>query len=184
MLPKLLPYKPPTTEKSYKFHSKHKQENNLDPNDGISRLCSACNLPIFSTPFVATESGSGYLHDQCSDLPIDLDGSDLHNSLEPLQRQPNLHESRCSKCKAVCGDVLYRCRDEECNFQLDVTCAWLVKIMHRSHDHRLTVIRCSKGFSCSACGTDTMLIVSEAWSAERELGVKNRLIAESSSVKQ
>ncbi|XP_042034257.1 uncharacterized protein LOC121780693 [Salvia splendens] len=142
-------------KKAYKFHSKHKEENKLDPDDGNSSLCSACNIPIFSTPFkLETEPRSGYVHDQCSNLPVDLDGSDLHPSLEPLQRQPNLHKSRCSKCNAVCGDVLYRCWDKECNFQLDVTCAWTVKIMHRSHDHRLTVIRCSAGFFCQACGTE------------------------------
>ncbi|KAL1531815.1 hypothetical protein AAHA92_31909 [Salvia divinorum] len=141
-------------KRAYKFHSKHKEENNIDPDEGNSRLCSACNLPIFSTPFKATESGSGYLHDQCSDLPVDLDGSDLHPSLEPLKKQPNLQKSRCSKCDAVCGDVVYHCRGAECNFQLDVTCALPVKILHRSHDHRLTVIRCSAGFSCSACGTE------------------------------
>ncbi|KAG6389947.1 hypothetical protein SASPL_151422 [Salvia splendens] len=132
---------------------KHKIENNLDPDEGNSRLYSACKLPIFTTPFKATESGSGYLHNQCSNLSINLDGSDLHPSLEPLEKRPNLHDSKCSKCKAVCGDVMYRCRDAECDFQLDVTCAWPVKIMHRSHDHRLTVNRCCRGFSCSACQT-------------------------------
>ncbi|XP_047953627.1 uncharacterized protein LOC125199766 [Salvia hispanica] len=138
------------------FHSKHKEENNIDPDDGNSKLCGACNVPIFSTPFKATESGSGYLHDQCSNLPIDSDCSDLHPSLEPLEKQPNLEKSNCSHCKAVCGDVLYRCRGPGCGFQLNVTCAWTVKIMHRSHDHRLTVFRCSAAdasFACCACGT-------------------------------
>ena len=108
-------------KKYYKFHSKHKEENNLDPDEGNSRQCSACSLPIFSTPFKETESGSDYVHDQCSIPPIDLDGSDLHPSLEPLRKQPNLDESKCSKCVAVCGDVMYRCRGAECGFQLDVT---------------------------------------------------------------
>ncbi|XP_047965543.1 uncharacterized protein LOC125210010 [Salvia hispanica] len=140
----------------FTFHNKYKEESiNLDPDDGNSRLCCACNLPLFSTPFKATEPGSGYLHDQCSNLPIDLDGDELHPSSRPLQKRPNnLPESNCSICKAVCGDVVYRCRGVGCDFQLDVTCALPVKILHRSHDHRLTVIRCSKGFYCSACGTE------------------------------
>ncbi|KAG6389948.1 hypothetical protein SASPL_151423 [Salvia splendens] len=150
----ITPIRPTYTEKSFRFHSKYKEENNIDLDEGNSSLCSACNLPIFSTPFKATESGSGYLHDQCSNLPIDLDGNELHPSVEPLKKQPNLHESKCSKCDAVCGNVVYCCRDAECDFQLDVTCALPVKIMHRSHDHRLTVIRCSAGFSCSVCGTE------------------------------
>ncbi|KAL1531817.1 hypothetical protein AAHA92_31911 [Salvia divinorum] len=147
----------PLAVESIRFHSKRKDENNLDPDDGSSRLCTACNLPIFSTPFKETESRSGYLHDQCSDLPTDLEGNDLHPSLEPLEKRPNnLPESNCSNCEAVCGDVVYRCRGAECNFQLDVTCAWTVKIMHRSHDHKLTVIRCSAAdasFACCVCGT-------------------------------
>lgn len=149
----------PRRAASIRYHSKHKQENIIDPDDGNFRLCSACKLPIFSTPFkTRTESRSGssvYLHDQCSKPPKQLEESDLHPSLEPLALQPNLHESRCSKCDAVCGDVLYHCRDIRCNFQLDLMCALTIKIMHRSHDHRLTVIRSTENasYACGACGT-------------------------------
>ncbi|XP_057765708.1 uncharacterized protein LOC130986334 [Salvia miltiorrhiza] len=150
----------PRGAESIRFHSKHKQENNIDPDDGNSRLCVACMQPIFSTPFKALESRSGgaarYLHDHCSALPRELEDNDLHPSLEPLRLQLNLHKSRCSKCNAVCGDVLYRCRDQQCDFQLDMICARTVKIVHRSHDHRLTVIRsgADASFACGACGTE------------------------------
>lgn len=143
----------------------HKEENKIDPDDRNSRLCSACNLPIFATRSQATESGSGYLHNQCSNLPMDLDGSDSHPSLEPLQKLPNLRKGSCSNCDAACGDVLYCCRGPGCGFQLDVKCALTVKILHWSHDHRLMVIRCSAAdasFACCACGTGHSLGLSWA----------------------
>ena len=69
-------------------------------------------------------------------LPIDLDGSNLHPSSRsgPISTKANAPSAR--PFAGMC-----------CTVVALLTCAW-------SHDHRLTVIRCSKGFSCSACWTE------------------------------
>ncbi|KAH6771407.1 hypothetical protein C2S52_016210 [Perilla frutescens var. hirtella] len=150
----------PRGVKSIIFHSRHKRENNIDPDDGNSWLCNACKLPIFSTPFIALHrSGGGgeslYHHDQCNNLPKALEGSDLHSSMMPLALHRSIHGARCTNCDALCGSVLYSCIDPRCDFRLDVKCARVIRIVHRSHDHGLTAIRMAPDavFACGACGT-------------------------------
>ncbi|GFP89666.1 hypothetical protein PHJA_001110400 [Phtheirospermum japonicum] len=103
--------------------------NNIDPDHGNSRFCNACRLPIFSTPLVTTTAL--LLHDQCAfdHLPPKLKAHPLHP-----REELTLHQRSTTI--------------------LDLACALTIKILHRSHEHRLTAIRgTSCSFICAACGT-------------------------------
>ncbi|KAI3471552.1 hypothetical protein Pfo_028202 [Paulownia fortunei] len=129
-------------------------ENNLDPDDGNSLSCSACRLPIFSTPFIKINNSNYLLHDQCANLPKELMDHVLHPG-QPLilqENHPTLATNSCVKCKALCGSMFYKCPDSACALQLDVLCSMTIKILHRSHEHRLMVTRGIDSF-CDACGT-------------------------------
>ncbi|GFP98078.1 hypothetical protein PHJA_001951900 [Phtheirospermum japonicum] len=128
-------------------------ENNLDPDDGNSLVCGACRLPIFSTPFITTADDI-ILHDQCANLPNKLEGHVLHPA-EPLVRRENRTTTNtCSRCRSTCGTVFYNCDYLGCKIQLDVLCALAIKILHRSHEHRLTAEKgTSYSFICAVCGT-------------------------------
>ncbi|KAI3472156.1 hypothetical protein Pfo_029644 [Paulownia fortunei] len=68
----------------------------------------------------------------------------------PKHTSPTHH---CVKCNAICGSMWYKCPDSPCGIQLDVLCALTIRILHRSHEHRLTAIRGTASFICGACGT-------------------------------
>ncbi|XP_057810302.1 uncharacterized protein LOC131024781 [Salvia miltiorrhiza] len=134
------------------------EENGIDPDDGNSWMCSACTLPIFSTPFttINTRHGQVLLHDQCANLPKKLMDNAFHPGA-PLMLKENWDSSSsqsCRECSKTCGSMFYQCLDPSCDFRLDLLCSLQIKILHRSHEHRLTaVIRGRAAFRCSACGT-------------------------------
>ncbi|KAL3635507.1 hypothetical protein CASFOL_020054 [Castilleja foliolosa] len=134
--------------------------NKIDPDDGNSLVCTACCLPIFSTPFITSVDHNLAMHDQCANdhLPPQLKGHPLHKGDLILSVNNNTNNNSCSRCLTVCSGRFYECKDTfvnfKCNFQLDLTCALTIKILHRSHEHRLTAIRGkSYSFVCAACGT-------------------------------
>ncbi|KAH6758009.1 hypothetical protein C2S52_023090 [Perilla frutescens var. hirtella] len=136
------------------------EENNIDPDDGNSWICSACTLPIFSTPFKISyefrkENVKLLLHDQCASLPEKLMDHPLHpgQALHLVKNQDSSSIS-CDKCREECGSMFYKCTDRFCGLRLDLLCSLpMTKILHRSHQHRLMVIRGLASFICSACGT-------------------------------
>ncbi|XP_057763829.1 uncharacterized protein LOC130985073 [Salvia miltiorrhiza] len=143
-------------ENFYPYHIRiRSEENGVDPDDGNSWMCSACTLPIFSTPF-NTKHGQ-FLHDQCANLPKKLMDNAFHPGV-PLVLKENWDSSSsqysCDECSKKCGSMFYQCLEPYCDFRLDLLCSLQIKILHRSHEHRLTaVIRGRAAFSCSACGT-------------------------------
>ncbi|GFQ05454.1 hypothetical protein PHJA_002689500 [Phtheirospermum japonicum] len=153
-------------------------ENKIDPDDGNTVACDACRLPIFSTPFVTTTTvdPSVLLHDQCTNdhLPPILKAHPLHPwgdlILHPgtTTSSPSLYN--CNRCDSICGSKFYVCGGSsssssssygyfdynECDIKLDLSCALTIKILHRSHEHRLTAIKGKSllsSFICGACGT-------------------------------
>ncbi|KAL3637264.1 hypothetical protein CASFOL_019563 [Castilleja foliolosa] len=150
-------------------HRRHVEaENNIDPDDGNTMVCNACRVPIFSTPFITTVDPDHHdnnnpdviVHDQCASdhLPTRLEGRNRH----PLHQGDDLilhqHSTTttpyCSRCRSTCGSMFYKCRTN-CGFQLDLLCAVTIKILHRSHHHRLTATRGKSlsSFICGACGS-------------------------------
>ncbi|CAA0818449.1 Unknown protein [Striga hermonthica] len=145
-------------------------ENLADPDDTNSWTCSACRLPIFSTPFVVDKSGGNnlLLHDQCSDqsLPPELSGHTLHlrGALILRYHLPEEDDDAryyCTRCLSICGSKFYDCQMGDvvdCEVRLDLPCALSVTVLHRSHEHRLTAVKehawpmSSHSFVCSACG--------------------------------
>ncbi|KAH6767822.1 hypothetical protein C2S52_018805 [Perilla frutescens var. hirtella] len=134
------------------------EENSIDPDDGNSWVCSACTLPIFSTPFQRSKQNVKLLlHDQCASFPEKLMDHPLHPR-QALQLVKNEDSSSstisCDKCSEKCGSMFYKCTDSDCDLRLDLLCSLpMIKILHRSHQHRLMVIRGSASFICGACGT-------------------------------
>ncbi|KAH6812462.1 hypothetical protein C2S51_026224 [Perilla frutescens var. frutescens] len=60
----------------------------------------------------------------------------------------------CHKCREKWGSMFYKCMDSSCGLRLDLLCSLpMIKILHRSHEHRLMVIRGLASFICGACGT-------------------------------
>ncbi|KAH6757434.1 hypothetical protein C2S51_038831 [Perilla frutescens var. frutescens] len=138
------------------------EENTIDPDDGNSWICSACTLPIFSTPFKISyqkskENAKLLLHDQCASLPEKLMDHPLHprQALHLVKNDDSSASTiSCKKCREKCGTMFYKCIDSFCGLQLDLLCSLpMIKILHRSHEHRLMVIRGSASFICGACGT-------------------------------
>ncbi|XP_057763828.1 uncharacterized protein LOC130985071 [Salvia miltiorrhiza] len=132
-------------------------ENGVDPDDGNSWMCSACTLPIFSTPFttINTKHGQVLLHDQCANLPKKLMDNAFHPGA-PLMLKENWDSSSsqsCRECGKKCGSMFYQCLDSSCDLRFDLLCSLQIKILHRSHKHRLTMVRGRAAFRCSACGT-------------------------------
>ncbi|KAL3637269.1 hypothetical protein CASFOL_019568 [Castilleja foliolosa] len=142
-------------------------ENKIDPDDGNSMVCNACCVPIFSTPFITivdpnNNNPNVIMHDQCANdhLPPRLEGRHpLHPGDDLILHQHStttsiINNSNCSRCLSTCGSRFYKCRSN-CGFQLDLLCALTIKILHRSHKHRLTAIRGQSLSSifCGACGT-------------------------------
>lgn len=129
------------------------KETAIDPDDGNSWKCSACNLPIFSTPF--KRKRGHFLHDQCAYLPKKLKNNVFH--LKPLALKENwdlCEPYSCDKCSSKCGTLYYECMHTNyCNLRLDLLCSMQVEILHRSHEHRLMVVRGPASFLCGACGT-------------------------------
>ncbi|KAH6758010.1 hypothetical protein C2S52_023091 [Perilla frutescens var. hirtella] len=139
------------------------EENSIDPDDGNSWVCSACALPIFSTPFKTSyqwskENDKLLLHDQCASLPLKLMDHPFHPR-QALYLVLNEDSSSstismyCDKCSDECGRMYYACIDSSCGLRLDLLCSLQIKILHRSHEHRLMVIRGSASFVCGVCGT-------------------------------
>ncbi|KAL3637324.1 hypothetical protein CASFOL_019623 [Castilleja foliolosa] len=143
-------------------------ENKMDPDDGNSMVCNACRLPIFSTPFITTvvdpdgdqNNNPIVFHDQCvndrlprelKDHPLDPDG-DLILSQQNTNTNTNTNVVyNCSRCESICGSSFYKGRFDE----FDLVCALTIKILHRSHSHRLRAIRGKSlsSFTCGACGS-------------------------------
>ncbi|GER31536.1 cysteine/Histidine-rich C1 domain family protein [Striga asiatica] len=101
------------------------------------------------------------MHDECSgEFPQKLKGHVLHPKGDLIlhhQHPSTPLDARlsCARCGSTCGTIFYKCPDDDsnCNFTLDLKCAWPIRVLHRSHRHRLTVKRrrgCS--FTCYACG--------------------------------
>ncbi|GFP91629.1 hypothetical protein PHJA_001306900 [Phtheirospermum japonicum] len=145
-------------------------ENKIDPDYGKSWLCNACRLPIFSTPFVTTTTvdPSVLLHDQCTNdhLPPILKAHPLHPGKDLILHpgtttsSPSLYN--CNRCDSICGSRFYicGCGYDNCEIKLDLSCALTIKILHKSHAHRLTAIK-GKSLSslfCTACGTQHQLL--------------------------
>ncbi|KAH6812870.1 hypothetical protein C2S51_021888, partial [Perilla frutescens var. frutescens] len=139
------------------------EENSIDPDDGNSWVCSACALPIFSTPFKTSyqwskENDRLLLHDQCASLPLKLMDHPFHprQALYLVMNEDSSSSTismSCDKCSDECGRMYYACIDSSCGLRLDLLCSLQIKILHRSHEHRLMVIRGSASFVCGACGT-------------------------------
>ncbi|KAL3635509.1 hypothetical protein CASFOL_020056 [Castilleja foliolosa] len=135
--------------------------NKIDPDDGNSLVCSACRLPIFSTPFMTYVDHDHNLtmHDQCAnDLPPQLNGHPLHPKGDLILSvdDDNNNNNSCNRCHTICVGRFYKCRESyyNCRFTLDLTCALTIKILHRSHEHRLAAVRGkSYSFVCASCGT-------------------------------
>ncbi|CAA0818454.1 Unknown protein [Striga hermonthica] len=143
-------------------------ENMADPDEANSWTCTACRLPIFSTPFVEDRLG-GRLHDQCSDkyLPLQLPSHPQHprEALILRHQLPEEHDDAryyCTRClSSCCGSKFYACPMVDvgdCDFVFDLPCALSIKVLHRSHGHRLTAVKgnprsiSSLTFVCNACG--------------------------------
>ncbi|KAH6767812.1 hypothetical protein C2S52_018795 [Perilla frutescens var. hirtella] len=143
------------------YHTRiESEENSIDPDDGNSWVCSACRLPIFSTPFQISYQRSKknaklLLHDECASLPEKLIDHPLHpREALHLVKNEDFSSISCDKCREECGSLLYRCYNFSCGLRLDLLCSLpMIKILHRSHKHRLMVIRGSASFICGACGT-------------------------------
>ncbi|KAH6831773.1 hypothetical protein C2S53_010998 [Perilla frutescens var. hirtella] len=138
------------------------EENSIDPDDGNSWVCSACALPIFSTPFKTSyqwskENDKLLLHDQCASLPLKLMDHPFHPRqalyLVMNEDSSSFIPTSCDKCSDECGRMYYACIDSSCGLRLDLLCSLQIKILHRSHEHRLMVIRGSASFVCGVCGT-------------------------------
>ncbi|KAH6831775.1 hypothetical protein C2S53_011000 [Perilla frutescens var. hirtella] len=134
------------------------EENSIDPDDGNSWVCSACTLPIFSTPFQRSKQNVELLlHDQCAALPKKLMDHPFHprQALHLVKNEDSSSSTiSCDKCNQKCGSMFYKCFDSDCDLRLDLLCSLpMIKILHRSHEHRLMVIRGSASFICGACGT-------------------------------
>ncbi|GER49892.1 cysteine/Histidine-rich C1 domain family protein [Striga asiatica] len=116
-------------------------ENMADPDDVNSWTCSACRLPIFSTPFVVDKSrGSNLLlHNKCSD-----------ESLPPKLTAGHTMHPRGALGSRRGGTSLPK-------MFVDL---WeqILRVPDRSHKHRLTAVKrptmsmSSHSFVCGACG--------------------------------
>ncbi|GER38786.1 cysteine/Histidine-rich C1 domain family protein [Striga asiatica] len=140
----------------------NKQHNFRNSEPEVRRYCIDCHLPIFLTPYTKSTNDDGYMgstHDTCVDPPDTLAPPLLHpgGSLVINRKRHRWRRDApmCSRCGWECGDTLYECPDVDgCGFRLDSVCALSVKVMHRSHEHRLMAVRGSFSSSwCSACGS-------------------------------
>ncbi|KAL3651707.1 hypothetical protein CASFOL_004709 [Castilleja foliolosa] len=164
-------------------HTKPKPEaeNKMDPDDGNSMVCNACRLPIFSTPFITTvvdpdddqNNNPIVFHDQCANdhLPRELKDHPLHPGDDLILSHQNTNTNtnnnviyNCSRCESICGSSFYKCRSS-CDFKLDLLCALTIKILHRSHSHRLRAIRGNSlsSFFCGACGSQHQPPSAASW---------------------
>ncbi|CAA0831173.1 Unknown protein [Striga hermonthica] len=148
--------------------------NNMDLDEANSETCSACLLPIFLTPFTRDPNNNRVvMHDECSgedSFPQKLRGHALHpkGDLILYRQHPSIPlDARlsCRRCGSTCGTIFYKCPDDSsCNFTLDLKCACPVRVLHRSHRHRLTVKRRrGRSFICYACGCLHERPTSDEW---------------------
>lgn len=127
-----------------------------DPDGDSSSLCSACTLPIFSTPSVSLSPGELFRHDQCAVV-----SQQLQHELHPSHTLLLNHVSNstppptCCNCNRTCGTFFYQCPCSDCHFRLDLVCAVQIRILHRSHHHSMMIIRLREAYSltCDACDT-------------------------------
>ncbi|KAJ9173356.1 hypothetical protein P3X46_016501 [Hevea brasiliensis] len=100
--------------------------------------CSNCNF---------------YLHKSCAELPLEIMNS--YHPAHPLillnVGSQNLKKVKCNFCLKECGGFVFRCG--ECNFNLDVDCAFLKPTVEfMKHSHLLTVVDNIYGeLECCAC---------------------------------
>ncbi|GER34466.1 cysteine/Histidine-rich C1 domain family protein [Striga asiatica] len=89
------------------------------------------------------------MHDECSgEFPPKLKGHVLHPKGDLIlhcQHPSTPLDARlsCTRCGSTCGTIFYKCPDDDsnCNFRLDLKCARPIRVLHRSHRHKLTVRR-------------------------------------------
>ncbi|KAI3471535.1 hypothetical protein Pfo_028185 [Paulownia fortunei] len=142
-------------------------ENNPVPDDWHSCLCSACGLPIFSTPsYVCSRGCNFFLHKKCAHLPKKLEHF-LHRQ-HPLtlvtEPPPEYGEAilfdscvDCINCHCEPDNFIYaRLSSEYCDSFLHLLCAFPleIKILHKSHPHELISLRGESTFRCGACGDE------------------------------
>ncbi|KAL8242870.1 hypothetical protein R6Q59_013172 [Mikania micrantha] len=113
-------------------------------------LCNGCTKLIMDTmPFYMCTSAYDdfMLHEWCTRLPTELKGHPIdpqHTLLllpKPqgrLYMENGLDMFRCSACKEICNGFLYNC--DKCNFNIDVSCAFIHEVKHSSHPHLLSSV--------------------------------------------
>lgn len=142
----------------------HVKIHHGNDNHHENKFCQACILPItVSDSFYSRTRCDFVLHGTCAclprikDHPIHKHPLTLFHPLSPHldELEPNYLDQgffKCNGCRRKCCGFMYKCCEEDCQFQLDARCASLPDpIIHdcHPHDHPL-FFNLTKG-KCMAC---------------------------------
>ncbi|XP_010552857.1 PREDICTED: uncharacterized protein LOC104823132 [Tarenaya hassleriana] len=140
------------------LHFGHKHNLKLKTIDDESKHCEICALPIrihLGGIYTCTQCQCGCdfaIHEACANLP-----RKIWYMLHPhrLTLQNRVTEVRtCKVCVRNCCGFMYRCCEEECDFEVDVSCASVSEpFTHITHPHHplfsTSVSTC--GNTCFGC---------------------------------
>ncbi|XP_059460241.1 uncharacterized protein LOC132189517 [Corylus avellana] len=132
------------------FTEEVKNDGKEDVNDVV---CFGCEKPVSGAGYKCSTSQCNLVfHKSCLELPLSIEYPFHPNHVLALVKPPKKHCNACSKnCNAY---PFYRC--DECDFNLDFTCATHSQININTDNCQHTFISLSKHFqfTCEACGEE------------------------------